>query len=115
MLQIDAQFTGRQIFDMPTEAMTEYPRPRYLVMVRALVGDSTMIRDLAMWLHVPKYLRPDYHTHYNKYRDPVSLNLQWVPSEAHILVAGQLADTIFNSKDSNKCGDLQRPQARCVE
>ncbi|ULA59319.1 MAG: hypothetical protein LZF60_120061 [Nitrospira sp.] len=46
-----------------------------MVIVRALVGDSTMIRDLAMWLHVPQYLGPDYHTHYNKYRDSVSWNL----------------------------------------
>src|SRR5574341_1874875 len=32
----------------PTEAITVYPRPRYLVMVLALAGDSTMIRDFAM-------------------------------------------------------------------
>src|SRR5579883_1995360 len=48
-------FLGRSLM-WPSEALTRYCRPRYLPMVFAFAGDSTMTRFLAMMLLDPYLL-----------------------------------------------------------
>src|SRR5271167_1346382 len=59
--RIPMVFLGRSI-TWPKEAFTVYFRPRYLLIVLALAGDSTITSDRAMFPFVSrKYLRDSSH------------------------------------------------------